>query len=104
VTSVVGVPPPVPTASFALGATWPNPANGSSGFTISFSLAGSEPATLELLDLGGRRVLAREVGGMGAGGHVVAFQSETAGLAAGIYVVRLSQSGRTANRKVVLVK
>jgi hypothetical protein len=103
VTSVVGVPP-VPATSFALGGAWPNPATGRSGFSISFSLPGSGAATLELLDLGGRRVLAREVGGMGGGSHVVSFQGEAARLPAGIYVVRLSQGGRSASSKVVLVK
>ena len=90
-------------AAFALGGAWPNPARGA-GFSISFSLPDGAPATLELLDLNGRRILSREVGGLGAGSHVWPLQRESAGLAAGIYVVRLSQSGRSATSKVVLVK
>ena len=99
---VTGVPP-AGGAAFALGGAWPNPARGA-GFSISFSLPDGAPATLELLDLNGRRLLSREVGGMGAGSHVLPLQRESAGLAAGIYVVRLSQSGRSASSKVVLVK
>ncbi len=100
---VTGVPPSG-AASFALGGAWPNPARGDAGFSIAFSLPDAAPARLELLDLHGRRVLEREVGSMGAGSHVLPLQRESSGLAAGIYVVRLSQAGRTASSKVVLVR
>lgn len=103
VNAVAGVPPPGG-LEFALEGAAPNPATGPSGFTVSFSLPGSAPATLELLDLGGRRVLSREVGSLGGGSHVVSFQRESAALPTGVYVVRLSQGGRSATSKVVLVK
>jgi hypothetical protein len=103
VNGLAGVPPPGG-AEFALHGAWPNPATGSSGFTVSFSLPGSAPATLELLDLGGRRLLWREVGSLGGGSHVVSWQRESAELPAGMYVVRLSQGGRSASSKIVLVK
>jgi hypothetical protein len=100
---VAGVPPAGGPA-FALGGAWPNPARGAGGFSLSFSLPSAERATLELVDLNGRRVWSREVGSLGAGSHVLPLQGEASGLAAGIYVVRLSQAGKSASSKVVLVK
>ena len=103
VNGVAGVPPGTgPT--FALEGAQPNPAAGSSGFTVSFSLPGDAPATLELLDLSGRRLLSREVGSLGGGRHTISWQRESAELPAGMYILRLSQSGRTASSKVVRVK
>lgn len=100
---VTGVPPTSGPA-FALGGAWPNPARGAGGFSLSFSLPSAERAILELVDLSGRRVWSREVGILGAGSHVLPLQGEASGLAAGIYVVRLSQAGNTASSKVVLVR
>jgi len=103
VNGVAGVPPGAG-AAFALEGAQPNPATGASGFSVSFSLPGDAPATLELLDLGGRRLLGREVGSLGGGRHTVSWQRESAGLPAGLYILRLSQAGRAASSKVVLVK
>jgi len=104
--TVVGVPSAVPPGSgrLALAGAWPNPASAKGGLSIAFSLGGSQPAKLELLDLGGRRVLEREVGGLGAGSHVLSWSREASGLAAGDYVERLSQSGRALTSKVVLTR
>jgi len=96
--------PPAGRAAFALAGAWPNPAGPHAGFTVSFSLPSDEPATLELVDLNGRRLLSREVGGLGAGSHTLSLQSETAGLSSGVYLLRLSQRGHSVSSKVVLMQ
>ena len=86
-------------AVFALRGVRPNPTNGP--LTLSFSLANSSPASLELVDLSGRRVFERKVGELGAGTHVVRLDSA---LPAGIYAVRLTQGGRTLTTKAAIVR
>jgi hypothetical protein len=86
-------------AVFALKGVRPNPASGP--LTLSFSLAHSSPARLELVDLSGRRVFVRQVGDLGAGSHVVRLDSA---LPAGIYVVRLTQGARTLTTKATIVR
>jgi len=86
-------------AVFALQGVRPNPATGP--LSISFSLPGSAPATLSLVDLTGRKVFEQSVGGMGAGFHVVRLERN---LPAGLYVVRLSQGGRTLTSKATVVR
>ena len=87
-----------PRLDFALHAVSPNPSRGP--LRIEFSLTGGGGATLELLDVAGRRVGSREVGALGAGRHQVEFQGR---LPAGIYLVRLSQGYRTRVMKAVVV-
>jgi hypothetical protein len=96
---VLTVPDPRPALSL-LGA-WPNPAMGR--LKVSFTLATSAPARLELIDLAGRRVLSREVGSLGAGRHVVPIATG-AGVAPGIYVVRLTQGALVVSTKAVLIR
>jgi len=86
-------------AEFALKGARPNPGTGP--LTLSFSLASNAPASIELVDLSGRRVYERQVGELGVGFHVVRLD---ANLAAGIYVVRLSQGGRTLTTKATIVR
>jgi hypothetical protein len=69
----------------------PNPARGELG--VEFTLPGKAPARLELFDVSGRRLGSREVGALGAGVHRVRL-SQGASLRAGIYFVRLRESGR----------
>ena len=100
-------PAPAPTAppatttaplEFALRGVSPQPARGS--MTISFTLAAAGRATLELHDVAGRRVMSREVGALGPGAHTVELSER---LAAGVYMVRLTQAGRTLNRKAIVL-
>jgi hypothetical protein len=92
----------VPLATeLALGRITPNPSKGR--FTVSLALPYSGPATLEVVDVGGRRMLSREVGGLGPGGHEIDFGKDQA-LDTGVYWVRLTQAGRTFSRKAVVVK
>jgi hypothetical protein len=85
---------------FALWSVEPNPARGT--VRVSFSLPDGQPARLELVDLAGRRVRALELRAGPA-----ARQAELDGLGAlrpGLYLVRLSQAGRQATRKLVVVR
>lgn len=88
------------TTEFALHGVRPNPSVGSMSF--AFSLTDNSPATIELVDLGGRRVFTRPVGSMGAGFHVVPLAN--ANLPIGIYAVRLTQHGRTLSTKVTVIR
>jgi hypothetical protein len=92
----VDVPRPV----FALRGLTPNPSHGDP--VVSFSLPSGEPATVELFDLSGRRVSAREVGSLGIGQHTVQF--ERVGLPAGIYAVRLRQADKVATARAVVLR
>jgi hypothetical protein len=83
---------------FALRGVRPQPSRGP--MTISFSLADDGPASLELHDVAGRRLMTREVGAMGPGAHTVEL-SET--LPAGIYLVRLTQGSRALTRKAIVL-
>jgi hypothetical protein len=91
-------PPP---ASLALRAASPNPSAGR--FVADFSLPDAAPATLELLDLAGRRVWRQEVGTLGPGRHVLKV-AEGTGLPAGLYLLRLLHGGWTQTLKIVRLK
>jgi hypothetical protein len=79
--------------SFALDPVRPNPARGSA-LTVRFSLPDAATASLELLDVSGRRIATREVGSLGAGRHTLDF-GEGQHLAPGLYLVRLQQGTNT---------
>jgi hypothetical protein len=88
-----GNPPPgdPPTVPPGVMRVRPNPA--STTFVISFTLTGSGPVRLDLLDVTGRHITSRNLGSMGAGGHTAQL-NEAAHLQPGVYIVRLSQGGR----------
>ena len=79
----------------------PNPAG--ERVTVAFTLATSAPAVLEVLDVAGRRLVRREVGGMGPGDHLLllgpAFRPTP-----GVYIVRLVQGARIAHATSVVVR
>lgn len=84
---------------FALHAAYPNPSRG--GVTFAFSLAKATHAELAVYDLAGRRVATPFRGALGKGEH----EMKTAlDLAPGIYVYRLEVGGKTAARKLAIVK
>ncbi len=99
-TTAVG--PGTDSPRLTLANAWPNPARGA--LHVAFSLAGTAPATIELIDLAGRRVLERAVGGMGAGPHLLTLDREAATLPVGIYALRLTQDGRSLSTKVALLR
>jgi hypothetical protein len=83
--------------SLALEGARPNPAQRE--LWVSFSLPGSAPATLSLVDIAGRVVRSREIGGLGAGSHVVNLGDGPA-LPAGVYVVVMRSGERVLTRRV----
>jgi hypothetical protein len=85
----------------ALRGLTPNPSAGDA--VVAFALANSEPAMLEVYDVGGRLVSAREVGSLGAGSHRVRL-ADRGRLTAGVYTVRLRQAGSVAGARAVIVR
>ena len=86
---------------FALRGVLPNPAQ--SALRVTFSLEGSKPATLALYDVSGRQVSSSRVDELGPGWHTMAL-GERSSLAAGVYVVRLTQGGRTLSTRAALIR
>ena len=85
----------------ALQGLRPNPAVGE--LVASFSLPSSAAATLELLDITGRRWLAREVGSLGAGSHLLRL-SDGVRVPAGMYWLKLTQNSRSLLAKALVVR
>lgn len=79
----------------------PNPAR--SGVWVSFTLPAAGPATLELLDIAGRRVAVREMNNLGAGRHRFDVTSGNS-VAPGLYLARVAHGARQATAKVVVVR
>lgn len=99
--SLAAVAPGVaPTLALALAS--PNPsADGALAASVTLPAAGS--ASLELLDVQGRRVLAREVGALGAGTHRIALDAGVR-LAPGVYTLRLAQAGVARSLRAVVLR
>lgn len=89
-----------PAAAFAMHPL-ANPSFGGR-LTVAFSLANSNAARLELLDVTGRRAATREVGSLGPGHHQVRLGEDQA-LPSGIYFVRLSQGTNAIVSRVALL-
>lgn len=83
----------------ALEGLRPNPAGRD--LVASFSLAAKGRATLDVIDLAGRRVLSREVGELGPGAHLENLQPDRR-LAPGLYLLRLTSEGRTLTAKGIV--
>jgi len=90
----------VPAAtSLAIETIRPNPADRE--MWVSFSLPLSESATLELIDVSGRRVREQVVSGTGR--HTVDLAAGTR-LAPGVYLVRLTQAGKSVVMRASVVR
>jgi hypothetical protein len=70
---------------------------------VAFSLPSGERAMLEVMDVSGRRVAAREVGSLGAGRHTIDLGAEHR-LPTGVYFVRLVQGSRVATARMVMIE
>ena len=68
---------------------------------LSMTLPTAEPARVELFDMRGRRLDSMNV--LGQGRHLVTLGTSRS-VASGIYVVRLSQGGRTTSSKVAFLR
>lgn len=91
----------VPSAAFALRGVQPNPA--ARDLWVAFSLPSRTPATLSLIDIAGRTVRRREVGSPGAGAQRVNL-GEGGLLPVGVYVIQLTQGGRTLTSRVSVIR
>ena len=89
-------------STFALLGARPNPA-GPEGLRVSFSLAEAGPVTLEVFDTGGRRVLARDLGTLAPGNHLVSM-GRAARLRPGACFIRLRQGDRVRTRRAVVLE
>lgn len=89
----------VPTAALSLAGFSPNPSV--SGSQLAFTLAGDSPATVEVLDITGRRVYSRDLAGLGAGHHRLQVEAR---LAPGVYVIRLAQAGAIRTARGVVTR
>ncbi len=97
----VAVPPAAAPARLALAGAVPNPARAAA-LTLRFSLPDASPARLELLDVAGRRVALREVGGLGAGEHAVRLETRRP-LRPGVHFARLTRDGRSLVTRVCVL-
>jgi hypothetical protein len=79
----------------------PNPARGE--MRVWLTLPSRQAATLELIDVAGRRVARREVGWLGPGTHVVVLDPGPR-MRAGLYFLRLTQGGRVLTARVAVVR
>jgi len=94
-------PPPATGARLAIERVGPNPA--SSPLRVEFSLPSEAPATLEIVDVAGRRWLRDELGSLAAGRHDATVS--LAGLPGpGVFWLHLSQAGHGVVTKVVVVR
>jgi hypothetical protein len=83
-----------------LRAAIPNPA--SHALEVDLSLSGADPATLELLDSAGRKLLQRRLDDLGPGLHAYTIQ-DLSRIPSGSYWLRLTQSGRSQTRRVAVI-
>jgi hypothetical protein len=90
----------VPLPGVRLDGVRPNPASGT--VTLAVSLAPGT-ASVELLDVAGRRVYARTLSASRAGVQSLALDG-SATLPVGVYLVRLAQAGHVAQARVCLVR
>jgi hypothetical protein len=92
---------PVP-AVLSLAGAQPNPARGP-GLRVTFTLPSPAPARLQLIDVTGRRLLARDVGEVGVGRHSLDLAPGRR-LEPGLYWLRLEQGGREVRARVAVVE
>jgi FlgD Ig-like domain len=106
VPEVLAAEAPVPRGP-ALDLAPPSPNPFSRAATIRFSLPKTGPATLDILDLGGRRITTLLERELSAGAHAARWDGRDHGghdAPAGVYFVRLIVGGRMTARKLLLVR
>ena len=80
----------------------PNPAVAGR-MTVRFTLPVATTARLELIDVGGRAVVSREVGMLGAGAHALDLAAGRH-MGPGLYFVRLTQGANTKTVRVTVLE
>ncbi len=88
-------------ARFALRGLQPNPAT--SRPAVAFTLPDARPTRLEVFDVRGARLVALEVGALGAGAHVVSLPPARA-LPPGVYLVRLTRAGAVLSARGTVIR
>lgn len=91
--------PPRQEPGLALRQIRPNPARLAT--SIQYSLDSWAPARIELLDIAGRHVLERDLGAPGPGSYAIDLEPAP-GIRTGLYIVRLTQDGRSVTSKLIL--
>ena len=72
-----------------------------SGLTLLLDLPNREPATIEVFDIAGRRVVSRDLSGIEPGHHRLAIQEH---LASGLYLVRLRQGAEAVVARSLVLR
>jgi len=90
----------VPGPELAIESVHPNPTPDD--VNVRFYLESNDPATLALYDIAGREILRIDVGALGAGRSHLETLNPGVELKPGIYFVRLSQSGKTKEKRVTV--
>jgi len=94
---------PAPSRSLEFEPPLPNPATGGDAGRFRFALASPDLVTLELFDLQGRRVAAREAQSFSAGPNEIDWTAPR--LSPGLYVVRLrTRAGDSMRRLWTLLR
>jgi hypothetical protein len=88
-----------PLVTFGIRGVSPNPVRGA--FRLGFGLDDGGPGKIEVIDVQGRRVVSREVGGLGPGEHALSLPGS---LPAGVHVVRLSQGEKSQTVRTVVLQ
>lgn len=86
----------------ALRGVHPNPTDGSNA-SLSFTLPLAGDATVEVFDLSGRLVDSRRLTGQAAASHVIPFALWPSARS-GVYLVRITQRGRSLTSRVSIVR
>lgn len=92
---------PSPPSRLVIERCWPNPVRGGRAL-VGFDLPSDAPADLEVFDLAGRRMASFDRL-HGAGRHQVEL-GDGGALAPGVYLVRLTQGGATASRRLTVLE
>jgi hypothetical protein len=99
--AVAGEAGPAPAEALGVGVSVrPNPAQGR--VAVGLTLAEAGPVRVVVVDALGRRVAVLHDGPLGAGERTVA--ADATAWPAGVYVVRVEASGRTASARLVVVR
>ena len=91
----------VPAEALSLAGFQPNPAQGTP--VVFFTLPTNQSATLEVIDLRGRKIWSRDIGSLGPGSHSVEVPT-AANLSPGVYWIRLTQADRSLTMRGVILR
>lgn len=91
--------------SFTFKPLYPSPFNAS--LSIQYEVLNSDPVKLEIFNLQGARIWSKDLTGKGQGEHIVVWDTanfESGPLSSGIFIVQLSNQGKSQSQKILLLK